>query len=777
MHDLHQYPKRFWSRYGQGAKKGSTIGVEEWSAYFGDLFTSVGQIGQENGMSGVCDMGMHARLFPQPDDGAIRSAAWLNSDFGVGEVLDAFSRAKNGKAPGADGMPMEFLKHAVKERGVGDARNNYNVLAVHIVFLFNLVLKHGYPKSWGIGTLVPVPKSKGDKDNKDDYRGIVVGKALAKLYSMVMLQRLDTWAEHGGLRAKGQAGFRHGRGTPDNAFVLNHIVEKYRCKKKPIYAVFIDFRKAYDCVDRGLLWKALSGLGLHGNFLESLKSMYADVRIRVRANGQLGEDFPSATGVKQGDALSPLLFGLFIDRIEGFINGLDTEIGVRLKDTLLRVLLYADDLVLLAETLQDLQQLLHTVSIFCKHNAMTVNIRKSEAVVFNRRFCSCAHKAKVTYDGVELEVKPFFVYLGIVFDEEGDIRKAATHCINKGRGAMYAMIRRCHELELHNVHIKIRLFDSLVRPIVSYGCEVWGPSFMASGKCLADFGLRKNLEVLHKRFLKRCLGVRDSVADVVLMHELRRVPLSVGILKQVLNFRKRICGRDDEDLVKIAMAESVELARSGVKDCWAGHLSACLRRYDVDILNMDEEGGIDIKAVTVVACDQWLKRISGTLPQQCGNSFVRSRKDDERDGFKTITYLSWFSCEDSLKKSFWHNINKLEHIKVVARFRMGSHWLNVENDRISKKYVPRSRRLCKCCKLNVREDELHVIYCPVYFEFRCAHNLLFAAGWWRPPNEDTIMNNIMNCREGSPREFWHSMATFLIKCRIKREKLIDNFPI
>jgi hypothetical protein len=55
--------------------------------------------------------------------------------------------------------------------------------------------------------------------------------------------------------------------------------------------------------------------------------------------------------------------------------------------------------------------------------------------------------------------------------------------------------------------------------------------------------------------------------------------------------------------------------------------------------------------------------------------------------------------------------------------------------------------------------------------------MLFVDGWWRLPNEDKIMNNIMNCREGSPTVFWHNMATFLMKCKIKREKLIDDLTI
>ena len=104
--------------------------------------------------------------------------------------------------------------------------------------------------SWAIGALTPVPKPKGNPDIQDDYRGIAVGGAISKLYSMVMLQRMDQWAEQNNHRARGQAGFRHGRGTPDNAFVLQHIIEKYRDVNQPVYAAFIDFRKAYDCICR-----------------------------------------------------------------------------------------------------------------------------------------------------------------------------------------------------------------------------------------------------------------------------------------------------------------------------------------------------------------------------------------------------------------------------------------------------------------------------------------------------------------------------------------------
>ena len=117
------------------------------------------------------------------------------------------------------------------------------------------------------------------------------------------------------MRAAGQFGFRKERGTSDASFLLNHLIDQHRARGQPLYVAFIDFKKAYDWVDRDLLWDCLGRLGITDPLLSVLRSMYSNVRLQVRMHGSLGTSFPSVVGVKQGDPLSPLLFGLLIDRI------------------------------------------------------------------------------------------------------------------------------------------------------------------------------------------------------------------------------------------------------------------------------------------------------------------------------------------------------------------------------------------------------------------------------------------------------------------------------
>jgi hypothetical protein len=670
-------------------------------------------------------------------------ASTLNHDFTSHEILVALNASMAGKSAGVDGMPMEFLKYATQDP-LHPKGKPINVLVPHITYLFNKVLVEGYPSDWSVNVLTPVPKPKGNPELPDDHRGIAVSTCLSKLYSLVINNRMDKWAEGGGLRAAGQAGFRHGRGGSDDAFVLTAMYDKYKAMGRPVYTAFIDFRKAYDSIFRNILWESLRSMGLHGRMLESVMAMYQNINIRVRLNGQLGDPFSSTLGVKQGDPLSPLLFGLFIDRLEAFLTSEHPDIGINLNGFVINLLLYADDLVLMAETPNDLQSLLNSLSIFCGLNSMTVNVKKSEALIFNPQ--SPTPPPPVQYNGSNLIWQPSFIYLGIIYDGIKGIQGAGDRCLQKGRAALYSLVRRCNQLDIHNVQIKIHLFNTLVKPILMYGCEVWGPTYLDRGNAI----YRKHLDHLQLSFLRQCLGVRSTSPTANILAEFGIEPITHSIKRQVIGFWNRVVSRPPGDIVKSALLDNCTLAVTGKKS-WARSLSNLLPQ--LQILTHPEQK-IPFEAFSPPPLPPPLR-----IP-------IRSILDSDRSNFKTLTYSTWFhSGNPKQSLALWSQLHRPKQIQTMAQFRLGAHNLNIETQRWGDKRMPRSLRICKCCNLGVREDELHFMYCPFYFDIRCDYNIHMPSN---PVTVDSSMKHIMN---HTP---WDKLASCLIACFEKRKKFIET---
>ena len=777
-------PKRFWSAYRPTKPATDTHDIEAWTRYFTALFKYVGpQMETE-----PKDERIQALLFPEADTASQQRASLLNECISREEVAEALETAARGKSAGTDGVPMEFFKLAFV---VSEQKEKQHVLAEHIAHLLSRVLKEQYLSNT-TSALVPVPKPKGSASNLDDHRGIAVGSALAKLYSIVLLKRLDKWAEENGMRAKGQAAFRNGRGTLDDAFVLLHLIEKYKANKKPLYAAFIDFRKAYDSIDRSRLWECLRGMGIHGRILDSLIEMYNEVTMAVRVRGELGPEFQADRGVKQGDPLSPLLFGLFIDRIETVFSNMLPQLGIRMGSMLVQVLLYADDLVLLAESPGELQSMLDLLSNFCVCNSLTVNVKKSEVVIFNSKQHHSG-EVKLMYKGHPLTVSPHFVYLGFMFDSEG---LGECHVRNsvKGDAARFALIRRCYQMGIDNVALKLHLYDALVKPVINYGCELWGPRLLHLGDSYMG-GARGDMEKKHIAFLRSILGVRRSTPTGALMAELQREPLAFAWIRQSANFWNRVLARDNGDVVKTAMLDSVDMAKLN-RNCWAHQLRKCLlREAGVDIFHHVEDA-LCISAVMKNATAKWMQGNAICLPDTLSNQssrVVRGVPDTIEgrhvQGFKWFTYQRWFQASHADKRStFWYSLSHFRDIQVVAQFRLGVHWLNVEWGRFQGK--PRSERVCDCCDREGsadREDELHLLACPMYY-FTRMDNGLFSehpvpssgriplsinvneitdaevCGYMNPPvweNQDLYFM------------FWKDFAQYLHCCKEKRRQYLD----
>jgi hypothetical protein len=202
------------------------------------------------------------------------------------------------------------------------------------------------PHEWMQGLVFPLYKDGDDRDLLN-YRGITLLSIVAKVYCSVLTDRLMLFAEReeAGI-VEEQGGFRPRRGTDNQLFVLTETI-RIRTGKVT-YAGFIDVKKAYDTVWRAGLWKRLWEEGVRGKMWRVVKGMYQTVESAVLVGDESTEWFKLEAGVRQGCVMSPILFSLFI-------NGLARELkrkgqGVNIGGRRVQLLLYADDIVLLAET-------------------------------------------------------------------------------------------------------------------------------------------------------------------------------------------------------------------------------------------------------------------------------------------------------------------------------------------------------------------------------------------------------------------------------------------
>ena len=749
----------FWQDYKAKRKVAGPGGMAAWTAYFKNLY-NVGSNEYQGGT--LAEHTAHfVDLFGAPSAEHTQAGETLNRCITEDEVAYAMSKLQDNKAAGVDGLPGEFLSHATY---TDEHHRQVNVLVPVITAIFNKILHGTYPVSWAHCAISPVFKGKGDARVMDNYRGIAVGTALSKLYSQVLLARLDAWAETGKWRAKGQAGFRAGRGAVDNIFVLNHVLERAKARHKAVYAAFIDFRKAYDSVNRSLLWSALQGMGIHGSMLATLQSMYAAVGMQVRVNGSLGELFAAETGVKQGDPLSPLLFGLYIDRLEKYMLS-KCDGGVELSDTAqLQSLLYADDLTLLAHDSNHLQHMLDTLHDFCKACHLTVNVDKSVVVMFNRR----GQNPHFTYAGGALPAQPAFTYLGVSFDSRTSRADILKSSLQKARAALHGMVGRCREIGMYNVMIQCNLFNTLVASVLNYGCPVWSVYHMHTMQ-RQGWTADSSVEDLQLRFLRMATQVPKSTTKAILMNETRRVPLLHAWFKQTITWYNQVVGRAADDLTKVALHDSIKLAADGMGcgSCWGSAFLTSVKAVAPDMQQLVTNVlTLPLAQLIDTLHRKWYEHAWGNWAQWDGN-VTAPRTFQDRDGFKRVTYRSWFChgsvhdnepphCPHHARHGFAHHLNRPEHVRMVASFRMQAHTLNIEQHRIN-----RAERLCECCR-DVHgshacvEDEMHLLECPAYEQVR----LQFAdvLGDVATPMTDSAMYTVMNPTQPTQ---WRRLATFL----------------
>ena len=420
------------------------------------------------------------------------------------EISKAIKSLKSGKAAGPDGIPPEALK--------ADVQTSTEMLHP---LLSKIWEQEQVPEEWKRGHLVKLPK-KGDLSSCNNWRGIMLLSIPGKVLSRIILERLKTALDKT-LRDE-QAGFRQDRSCTDHIATMRIIIEQSLEWQTPLYTVFVDFQKAFDSVDRNIIWRLMHHYGFPQKFVTIIQQMYEDATCQVIHDGKLTEPFTVQTGVRQGCLLSPTIFLMVVDWImrqstAGQRTGIQWTFTKQLED-----LDFADDISLLSQRQQDAQEKLCRVAEEAGKTGLQINTGKTEVMRVNNKQQDPLQLHQESMKEVEK-----FVYLGSVVSKDGGSDEDIKSRINKARHAFNTLrtIWKTTALSLRN---KIRIFNTNVKSVLLYGSETWRVTNNNTHR----------LQTFINRCLRNILNIRwpETISNEQLWDSTNQTPVEIEIRKR-----------------------------------------------------------------------------------------------------------------------------------------------------------------------------------------------------------------------------------------------------
>ena len=282
----------------------------------------------------------------------------------LGEVKAAIGRLKNGKSPGIDSITAELLKADADFSAAKKIHQSMKKVWEH----------EKIPTKWKQGLIIKLAKKGGNLKECKNSRRITLLSVVSKILGRIIIDRVRNGVDQS-LR-KEQAGYRRGRGTTDQVFVLRNIVEQVNEWEATLYLDFIDFEKAFDSIHRDSLWIIMRKYGIPEKIvrISNYFMMVSNVQLKIKE-----------TGVKQGCNMSGFLFLIVLDWVKRRTVG-NGENGIRWKLTSkVDDLDFADDIALLSATKQQIQDKTRKLNVEATRVGMKISVEKTKTMRMNSK--------------------------------------------------------------------------------------------------------------------------------------------------------------------------------------------------------------------------------------------------------------------------------------------------------------------------------------------------------------------------------------------------------
>lgn len=412
-----------------------------------------------------------------------------------------------------------------------------------------------------------------------------------------------------------------------------------------------------------------------------MRYMYQNSNTRIKLIQKVSDVISVTIGTEQGHPMSPELFKMFIYDLSTELEGV---LGIKvpnLNNYKRSHLLWADDLILIAEDAESLQKLMDVLHDYVVRWELEINTSKTNIMVFNKsgRLLNCSYGFKLG----ETSISPTknYTYLGIVFSLNGSFKSAIDHLSKKAMRAYFSM-KRTVNIKALNASSVLKLFDYLIKPIATYGSQIWLPSTNVCKALVNNKGnllqasAKDKIELMHLKLLKWTFGIHKKASNTFCYGDSGRIPLALAVLPQGVNYFRRLANNvgTDDSLSYHAFVEqqtnSFEWYRT-----WS---------YVNNIL------------------DQPVTAYGDTSPHLIQER-VAKRFISDWDQLKLEQRkLTFYSSVKSIfgEEPYLLNTNFTVR-RAVARIRSSAHDLNVEKGRYKRKSNPNEfsyiDRLCRFC--------------------------------------------------------------------------------
>lgn len=367
------------------------------------------------------------------------------------EVQWAIKQIRKGKSSGIDNIPIELIKDTGDE------------MIKRITQLCNLIWKKKeWPLDWRRSVFIPLPK-KGDTRECANNRTIALIPHMSKILLKIINKRLEPYIEKE--LPDEQAGFRKDRGTRDQIANLRWIMEETREFQQKIFIGFLDYSKAFDCVNHELMWKILRRMGVPAHLVELIRALYKNQEARVRTSEGETNWFGINKGVRQGCILSPKIFNMYTEYIMR-VAELDTmEVGIRIGGRRINNLRYADDTTIITGSEKEMENIVMKIKEESSNAGLKLNLKKTT-------FMTTDERDKITIDGEDIKMEDKVNYLGVTITKLGYCTDEIKRRVVLGKIAINKLNSFVKDTGI-SIKTKIKLIQTMVFPIILYGCESW----------------------------------------------------------------------------------------------------------------------------------------------------------------------------------------------------------------------------------------------------------------------------------------------------------------